>query len=200
MVTGNTFAVRDSTKIAEAAKVGDLVEVKGVILKDATWLAGSIDLAKEQIYPTILLTGKVDSMDPWVVSGLMLHVTYGTKVTAKIVPGTIVRVKILLLKEGSWDIATVAPLSNFTDIPGCDTVTARVLRAGKDEVQFADWPALPLGKDLKVENEAGSPATLSANHLVLVVVCPSPNGQVTVTKIVVLPNSASANEGLIRSS
>src|SRR5512147_2806391 len=39
MVTGNTFAVRDSTRIADGLKVGDLVKVKGVILKDATWLA-----------------------------------------------------------------------------------------------------------------------------------------------------------------
>src|SRR5512143_993150 len=53
MVTGNTFAVRDSTQVAENAKVGDLVEVKGVILEDATWLAGSIELAQEQIYPTL---------------------------------------------------------------------------------------------------------------------------------------------------
>ena len=41
-VTGNTFAIRDSTQIAEGLGIGDWVRVKGVILEDATWLANSI--------------------------------------------------------------------------------------------------------------------------------------------------------------
>src|SRR5512133_2233181 len=41
MVTGNTFATRDTTEIAEGLGIGDLVQVKGFILEDHTWLANS---------------------------------------------------------------------------------------------------------------------------------------------------------------
>ena len=41
MVTGNTFATRESTQIAEGLQPGDLVRVKGIILEDGpqgtTW-------------------------------------------------------------------------------------------------------------------------------------------------------------------
>ncbi len=190
MVTGNTFAVRDSTRIDKSVKVGDLVEVKGVVLEDATWLASSIELAKEQIYPTLILTGKLNSTDPWVLSGMMLNVTVGTKVAENITPGTIVRAKIFLLEKGAWDVVSLAPLSNFTDVPGCATVTATVASVKGSDVQFAGWPTISLAEEVKIENEAGDPVTLSADRSVLIVVCPTVAGKFMITKIVVLKNSS----------
>jgi hypothetical protein len=191
MVTGNTFAVRDSTHIAQEVKVGGLVEVKGVILEDATWLASSIELAREQVYPTLILTGKVDATDPdWVIGGIKLHVTVATKIDGKIVPGTIVRVTILLfLQGGSWDVASLEALSEFTEIPGCTTVRATIASLRGNEVQFAGWPAILLDADVKIETEAGTPTTLRANQTVLVVACPTENEHFIITKIVVLPKN-----------
>ncbi|MGB8980236.1 MAG: DUF5666 domain-containing protein, partial [Anaerolineales bacterium] len=102
MVTGNTFAVRASTQIAEGLEAGDLVSVKGIILEDGTWLANSIQPAEEpQTAPTIVLIGKVESTDPWVVNGITLNVTTETTISGEIAPGKLVRVEILLLEDGT---------------------------------------------------------------------------------------------------
>ena len=186
MVTGNTFAGRDSTQIAEGLEVGDLVMVKGVILADATWLANSIELAAEQIDPAIILTGKVDSIDPWVVNGITLNVTDDTAIIGEIVPHMIVQVEILLLEDGTWEVLSITPLSDFTEIPGCATITATVLSVNGNEVQFAGWPAITLAEEVKIEDEAGNQATLSPNQMVLVVVCATEDGQFMITKIIIL--------------
>jgi len=189
MVTGNTFATRDSTQIAEGLEVGDLVRVKGVILEDATWLANSIELAEEQIDPTIILIGKVNSIDPWVVNGITLNMTDDTTITGEITPGMIVDVEILLLTDGTWEVLSLAPLSDFTEVPGCATVTATVESVNRNEIQFTGWPAITLGEEVKIENEAGNEGTLSANQMVLVVICTTENGQFIITKIIILKTS-----------
>ncbi len=191
-VTGNTFAVRDATQITEGLQVGDAVKVKGVILEDATWLARSIEPAAEKSDPAITLIGKVDSINPWIVSGIRLPVTGDTIVTRKIAPDMLVRADILLLEDGTWKILRLALLSTFTEIPGCNTITATVARVNGKQVQFAGWPVLSLGKDVQVEDEAGNQVTLSANRAVLVVAC-STDGQFTITKIVVLRKNGDAS-------
>jgi hypothetical protein len=118
MVTDNTFASRDSTQIAEGLEAGDLVRVKGIILEDGTWLANSIQLAEEQIDPSIILIGKVDSVDPWVVHGITLELNDDTEISGEIAQGMIVEVEIILLEDGAWEILSLTPLSKFTEIPG----------------------------------------------------------------------------------
>lgn len=190
MVTGNTFASRDSTQIAEGLEAGDLVRVNGIILEDGTWLANSIQLAEEQIDPTIVLIGKVDSVDPWVVHGITLNVTDDTTLAGEIVPGMIVEVEILLLADGAWEVLSLAPLSDFTEIPGCATVIATVVSVDGNEVQFAGWPVITLDEDVHIEDESGEEATLSAGQMVLVVICATEAGQFVITEIVVLKTSA----------
>ena len=189
MVTGNTFATRDSTQIAKGLEAGDLVKVNGVILEDGTWLANSIQLAEEQIDPTIVLIGKVESVNPWVIHGITLNVTDDTTLAGEIVPGMIVEVEILLLADGTWEVLSIAPLSDFTEIPGCATVTATVVSVDGNEVQFAGWPVITLDEDVHIEDESGKEATLSAGQMVLVVVCTTEDGQFMITEIVVLKTS-----------
>ena len=186
MVTGNTFATRDTTQIAEGLEVGDLVRVKGVILEDATWLANSIELAAEQVDPTVTLIGNVDSIDPWVVHGITLNVTNDTVINGEITPDMIVLVEILLLEDGTWEVLSITPLSDFTEIPGCLTVMATVSRVNGNEIQLLGWPVITLGEDVEIENDEGGAGTLSANQPVLVVVCASEDGHVTITKIIIL--------------
>jgi hypothetical protein len=186
MVTGNTFATRDTTQIAEGLEVGDLVRVKGVILEDATWLANSIELAEERVDPTVTLIGNVDSIDPWVVHGITLNVTNDTVINGEITPDMIVLVEILLLEDGTWEVLSITPLSDFTEIPGCLTVMATVSSVNGNEIQLVGWPVITLGEDVEIENEEGDAGTLSANQPVLVVVCASEDGQVTITKIIIL--------------
>lgn len=193
MVSHNTFATRDFTQIADGLKVDDPVRVKGVILEDATWLAETIEPAGAQTEPAITLVGRVDSVDPWVVSGIKLDVTDDTVIAGKIAPEMIVRVAILLREDGTWEITRIVSLSSFTEIPGCTTISATVTRVKGKEVQFAGWPPITLTEDTKVETEAGTQATLSANRMVLVVACPTDNGRFTITKIIVLRTSGGAS-------
>jgi hypothetical protein len=185
-VTGNTFATRDTTQIAEGLEVGDLVRVKGVILEDATWLANSIELAEEQNDPAIILIGKVDSIDPWIVHGITLNVTPDTVITGEITPDMIVLVEILLLEDGTWEVLSLAPLSHFTEIPGCITVMATIDSVTGNEIQLVGWPIITLDEDVEIENDDGSEGTLSADQSVLVVVCASEDGLVIITKIIIL--------------
>jgi hypothetical protein len=185
-VTGNTFATRDSSHIDEGLEVGDLVKVKGVILEDGTWLAYSIERAVEQTNSIIILIGKVTSIDPWVVNGITLNVTSDTLIGEGIEPEMIVRVEILLLEDGTWEVLSIVPLGDFTDVPGCATVTATVLSVNGNEIQLAGWPVITLDEDVKIEKDQGGEGTLSSNQIVLVVVCSSDDGQIRITHIIIL--------------
>lgn len=198
MVTGNTFAVRDSTQIDESLEAGDLVRVKGVILEDGTWLAYSIEGAEELPSPTLILIGKVTSVDPWVVNGITLNVTGDTVVSEGITPEMIVRVEILLLEDGTWEVLSIVPLDDFTDVPGCATVTATVVAVNGNEIQLEGWPAITLGDEVIIENDEGGESSLRPNQTVLVVVCASDEAQITITHIIILntdEEDASADGG-----
>ena len=188
MVTGNTFATRDSTQIEEELEAGDVVRVKGVILEDGTWLAYSIERAQtdEPANPTIILIGKVTSIDPWVVNGITLNVTSDTLIGEGIEQEMIVRVEILLLEDGTWEVLSIVPLGNFTDVPGCATVTATVLSVNGNEIQFTGWPVVLLDEEVRIENDQGGEGILSSNQVVLVVVCSSDDGQIRITHIIIL--------------
>jgi hypothetical protein len=186
MVTGNTFATRDSTRIEEALEAGDLVRVKGVILEDGTWLAYSIEGAEEQPTSTIILIGKITSIDPWVVNGITLNVTSDTLIGEGIELEMIVRVEILLLDDGTWEVLSIVPLGHFTDVPGCATVTATVVSVNGNQVQLSGWPIITLDEDVIIENDEDGEATLGSNQVVLVVVCSSDDGQIRITHIIIL--------------
>ena len=193
MVTGNTFAVRESTHIDEGLEVGNLVQVKGFILEDGTWLAASIERAgtEEQPAPTIILIGKVESIDPWVINGITLNVTDDTLISEGITAEMIVRVEILLLEDGTWEVISIVPLGDFTDVPGCATVAATVIQVNENEIQLAGWPVITLREDVKIEVDGGGEGTLNVNQSVLVVVCSSEDGQIMITHIIILES----NEG-----
>jgi hypothetical protein len=186
MVTGNTFATRDSTHIDEGLEAGDLVKVKGVILEDGTWLAYSIARVEEQADPTIILIGTVTSMDPWVVSGITLNVTSDTLIGEGIELEMIVRVEILLLEDGTWEVISIVSLAEFTAVPGCATVTATVLSVNGNEIQLAGWPVITLSEDVKIENDQGGEGTLGPDQVVLVVVCSFGEGQIIIMNIIIL--------------
>jgi hypothetical protein len=162
MVTGNTFATRDSTRIDEGLEAGDLVRVKGVILEDGTWLAYSIERAtNEQTNPTIILIGTVTSIDPWVVNGITLNVTSDTLIGEGIELDMIVRVEILLLDDGTWEVLSIVSLGDFTNVPGCATVMATVVSVNGNQIQLTGWPVITLSDDVKIEDDQGTEVTLS---------------------------------------
>lgn len=178
-VAGVTLQTRESTQIEDGLQIGDVVRIRGVILEDETWVAYSIESTEEQTDPIIILIGIVDSVDPWVVNGITLNVTEETEIQGTITPGMIVRVEILLLPDGTWEVLSISPLGDFTETSGCATVIATVLSVDGNEVQFLGWPTT-------VTLEESDGVTVSANQVVLAVVCVSDDGQIVIVQIIVL--------------
>jgi Domain of unknown function (DUF5666) len=155
-VAGTTLETNESTQIEEDLQVGDLVHVEGTVLEDGTWLAYSIQLAEEQSEPLIVIIGVVDSVDPWVVNGIELNVTDETEIQGDITAGMIVRVEILLLPDGTWEVLTIAPLGASTETSGCVSIVATVLSVEGNEIQFLGWPVtviLDTGTQTQGENQ-----------------------------------------------
>jgi hypothetical protein len=185
-VAGVTLETREWTQIEDGIGTGVLVRVQGRILEDGTWLAYSIELVEEgeATNPIIILIGRVISVDPWVVNGFPLNVTDNTDIQGTITPGMIVRVEILLLPDGTWQVLSIAPLGDFAEIPGCSTVVATVVSVNGNEVQFLGWPTITLGEDVTIESEGDG--TLSPNQVVLVVVCTSGDSQIVIINIIIV--------------
>ena len=101
-------------------------------------------------------------------------------------PGMIVRVEILLLEDGTWEVISIVPLAEFTAVPGCATVTATVLSVKGNEIQLVGWPVITLSEDVKIENDQGGEGALRRDQVVLVVVCSSEEGHIIITHIIIL--------------
>jgi hypothetical protein len=201
-VAGTTLETNETTKIQDGLQVGDLVRVKGTALEDGKWVAYSIERAEEQTdpSPTIVFIGKVTSTDPWVVNGITLNVTTDTVINGNITVGMLVRVEVLLSEDGTWEVLSLTPLGDFSEVNGCVTVAGTIVSVTADEIQFVGWPAMPLGSDVKIEsngNEGGNQGNegqgdqqgnivLSPNQNVLVVLCPSDDKQIVITQIIVI--------------
>jgi len=204
-VAGTTFETRETTQIEEGLEVGgDLVKVSGVILEDDTWVAYSTELAEEQTDPIIILIGTVDSIDPWVVNGIELDVTDETDIQGDIIVGMIVRVEILLLSDGTWEVLSIAPLGEPTETSGCATVIVTVVSVDGDEIQFLGWPSPvifepPVQTESTAVNEEENGntddstidiTTLEAGQVVVAVVCVSEDGQIVIVQIIILNTDA----------
>jgi len=184
-MAGITLETNDSTQIEEGLQVGNLVRVRGLILEDGTWLANSIELAEEQIDPIIILIGKVDAVDPWIVNGIQLNVTEDTDIQGTITPGMFVRVEILLLPDGTWEVLSIAPFGEPKEDAQCVTVVVTVVGIEGDEIQFSGWPAITLGEDVEIE---GGLESLSTGQVVVAVICPSEDGQIVIVQIIIQDN------------
>jgi len=139
-VAGQELETSDATLIEEGLEVGDIVRVRGIITEDEKWVAYSIESTDKQTDPIILLIGVVDSVDPLSANGISLNVTDETDIQGEVAVGTIVRVEILLLEDGTWEVISIAPLGESTDMAGCVTVIATIISIEGNEIQFLGWP------------------------------------------------------------
>lgn len=186
MVAGISIETNETTQIEEELQAGDLVRVRGFILEDGTWLAKSIERAEEQIDPIIILIGRVDSVDPWVVNGIELNVTEDTVIQGTINLGTFVRVEILLSADGTWEVLSIAPLGDVEGDADCETVVAIVLQVDGNELELSGWPTVTLDGDIQIETGSNGDGTFTPGQTVFVVVCPSGEGQIVIVQIIVL--------------
>jgi len=211
-----TLRTGEQTQIEAGLQVGDLVKVTGVILEGKTWLAYSIKKTETQTQSTTILIGRVTSIDPWVVDGFSLNVTADTIIDAGIEVGTIVRVEIILLEDGTWEVVQISPLSTVVETSGCVTVIATVVSVNGSGVQFLGWPTVvTLDSHVQIENDENQDnnsqgegdgeegnnttqvtpvaVTLSADQVVMAVLCASDNGEIVIVQIIILNVDQEAN-------
>ena len=100
-ISGVQVAVDENTESQGDPQVGDVVKVEGHILADGTWLATEIKLVEARL-GEFEYTGTVDSIDPWVVSGIAVDTDEQTKIDEGIAVGDRVRVEGRVLSDGSW--------------------------------------------------------------------------------------------------
>ena len=198
-VAGRPLGTNESTQIEEGLQVGDLVRVRGTILEDDTWLAYSIESAEDQANQTIILIGQVSSIDPWIVNGITLNVTADTVINGEITPGMLVRVEILLLDDGTWEVISISPLGDFPPTSGCATVIATVVSVNGNEVQFLGWPTtVIIVDDAEGDNDnadGDNVITFEPGQKVVAVVCVSDDGTLVIVQITVLPDDDDSAEG-----
>jgi hypothetical protein len=200
-VSGRALQRNEATQIAEGLEVGDLVRVRGAVMEDGNWLAYSIEPATKQTNQTVILVGEVTSVNPWVVNGLPLNVTSDTVINGDIKSGTLARVEILLLEDGTWDVVSISPLGEIPSTSGCATVIATVSSINGNQIQFEGWPTpvtvqnLPAaGTTTPAGNQGIDLATIKPGQQVMAVVC-SQNGQITITQINALNTENEAEGG-----
>lgn len=217
-VAGVPLATNEATRIEEGLQVGDLVLVQGTVLEDGTWMAYSIESAEQQTDPIITLIGIVDSIDPWVVNGIQLNVTDETDIQDGIATGTIVRVEILLLEDGTWEVLSIARLGDSSEVSGCTTVVATVVKVEGGQIQFLGWPiTVPIVDDEQAQDNVGNDndgnenddndndnengnddrrmeIILSSGQVVMAVVCVSEDGRLVIVQIIILEDEDADND------
>lgn len=113
-ISGKAITLNQDTIVEEGIIVGDRVEVQGWILEDDTWLARSITrLPDEEVWFEI--TGIVQSMNPWQVSGVSFETREWTRIDEGIEIGRRVQVRGPILPDGTWVAAEIRLLD---DHPG----------------------------------------------------------------------------------
>lgn len=109
IISGQTIALDAETAVDPAITLGDTVAVKGWILEDNSWLATEITLLADDL-PTFDFTGVLNSINPWVVSGIGFETRDWTIITPGLVVGDEVRVRGTILSDGTWVAHTITRL------------------------------------------------------------------------------------------
>lgn len=178
-VAGIALATNDWTEIEEGIAVGDRVKVEGVIQVDGTWLANEIKLADEELDTSIIeFTGTVDSMEPWVVSGIALTSDENSLIADEIVVGTAVHVIAQIQADGSLLILEMTPIEEFGS--GCLGYTSLIMAVADGQITLLDGSTIALTEDIVVSGE------LAPGAVVMILVCTSADGTQIVTSIVVI--------------
>jgi hypothetical protein len=118
----------------------------------------------------------------------------------------LVRVQILLLSDGTWEVLSIAPLGETTETSGCVTVIATVVSVEGNAVQFLGWPTTVIFSpgsqiDTNNENENGNDndnentndnedgdvdAPVNVGDTVSAVVCTSVDGRLVIVQIIII--------------
>jgi hypothetical protein len=134
----------------------------------------------------------------------------------------LVRVEILLLEDGTWEVISITPVGDLTSADGCINVIATVVSVSGNQVQFLGWPAtVTLDVNPQTGDDANNNAndneieendndandnendnngevdvsTLQPGQEVLAVVCLSDDGQLVIVQIIALDDDSTDETG-----
>jgi hypothetical protein len=120
-ISGVVIAINDATRIDDGLAIGSRVEVSGRILDDGTWLARRIARADGDL-PEFSFTGRVQSIDPWLVAGIAFETREWTAVEPGIRLGDRVRVRGVILDDGTWVASSIDRLGGDDDDDDNNTI------------------------------------------------------------------------------
>ncbi len=113
-ISGVTIAITTTTMIDDGIVIGDVVEARGRILEHGTWLARRIKLVEDDL-SSFAITGRVQSIDPWQVAGISFETRDWTAIEPGIETGDRVRVRGVILADGTWVASTIDRLGDDDD-------------------------------------------------------------------------------------
>ncbi len=163
-VAGIAFEIRDWTLIDPGIVEGDLVRVSGTILSDGTLVAATIQKLTGLEDQTIILVGIVNSIDPWIVNNLTLFVDGETIIGEDINVGSLVRVELRLLPDGTWRTVSILSLPSAFGL-GCFIIHSTLVSYSSSQLVLANWPAIPVSQGVQV---MGNPVL---NSIISVQIC-----------------------------
>jgi hypothetical protein len=182
IVAGIGFEVDEFTTIEEGIEVDSLVHVQGQILADGTWLATSISLLDEEAEITVTFVGIVDSIDPWIVSGITLETDDDTEIEPGIVVSDTVLVTAVVLPDGTFLAKTIELIDDDAFPVGCFTIATTVIGISGNVVTLEGLPAITLDDAIEVEGD------LTTNTIIIITFCVSEDGTITIITIIVIYN------------
>ena len=100
-ISGIKVTVDENTTLYGDFVIGNPVRVEGIIKEDGTWLATTINLVTPDGYRFEFI-GEVQSISPWIVSGVGFDTADWTEIDAGIQVGDMVRVSGLVEANGTW--------------------------------------------------------------------------------------------------
>jgi mannose-6-phosphate isomerase-like protein (cupin superfamily) len=113
-ISGQVVRVNEETAVSPEIVVGDVVAVNGRVLPGNIWLAESITLV-QSVGGDFEFTGDVQSIDPWLVANISFQTRPWTAIADDIAIGDIVRVRGIILEDGTWVAAAIERLDDTAE-------------------------------------------------------------------------------------
>ncbi|MFZ6028719.1 MAG: DUF5666 domain-containing protein [Chloroflexota bacterium] len=183
VVSGVPIQIDSWSFIESGIQTGDQVRVQGSVFDDGTWVAASVTLVAELPEgASVTLTGIVNGISPWVISGMPFIVDASTQWSAEIAVGDLVQVSATLQTNGLWhaDIISQVVPGNL----GCVTFASVVTAIDGEQISLENGLVIDLNDVAEVEGE------IELESVVLVTRCMAADGAVTIPLIRVLSGPA----------
>ena len=179
IVAGIEFDTNARTRIEAGINVGDQVRVEGRILEDGRWLAREIELLEDEEPRRFNITGLVNSTNPWSVGGISFETDEHTVIEGQIAVGDLVRVRGVILPDGTWLAKKIVRLEDDDDL-GCFSFSTAVREANVSQIVLLDWQVVQLGGGIEVEGQ------INVATVILVSGCTREGVGFSITHIIVI--------------